>query len=642
MLRSLMSGVSGVKGHQTLLDVIGDNISNANTTGFKKSTVNFRELMSQTEKSATAPSTERGGTNPSQVGLGMTVGSITVDHTQGNINYTGGKSDMAIEGDGYFVVKSGTNNLFTRAGNFILDGNGDMIQSGTGYRLQGFAMSDDPLNPGEKVVGTDLVDINIPVGQKLPARATTTAGFRCNLDSRVDAVLPMGLSSHDLVMSGTIGGVEFTNITFAEGTTTGDFLKITFQRKDGTTFTADMGFSGINTSSSLPRLNDVDVDLDGDGTDDAYISFDDTTGDVSIYNLSDSSLLWTGKLGAAMNYQTFGIDDGSGNTVYYLAEFNDSIDGDRTLNIWGDNGSGTMAVTSIDLQSNNDGSFNIPSGTTVTIGGQNIEVSATTSGKGVTLAQSGIVVATFNLQTASIHSTKFDIYDSQGNPHTVETSWEKVDNNLWRWRVWLPDENGIGLSNNTGLLEFSSDGLVERVTDSTGAESSTVTFNFASLGAEDSDIVFDFTGNALGKNPIEAVTQFGSSFTTKEYYQDGYKMGVLKDFSVGSDGIIRGVYDNGRTEELYTAALAVFSNPSGLEKVGGGAFRSTSNSGAAQILKPMEGGAGSIAGGSLEASNVDLTAEFVNLIKAQRGFQASARVITTSDEILEELMNIKR
>ncbi|MEA3508105.1 MAG: flagellar hook-basal body complex protein, partial [Synergistota bacterium] len=190
MLRSLMSGVSGVKGHQSLLDVVGDNIANANTTGFKKSNVAFNELMSQTEQSSTAPGDETGGANPKQVGLGVSVGSVVVDQSQGNINYTGAKNDIAIEGDGFFVVEDGASNVYTRAGNFYLDGNGDMAQSGTGFRLQGFVMTDDPLNPGSKVVGTDLTDINIPVGQKLPAKATTTAGFRCNLDSRVDTALP--------------------------------------------------------------------------------------------------------------------------------------------------------------------------------------------------------------------------------------------------------------------------------------------------------------------------------------------------------------------------------------------------------------------------------------------------------------------
>jgi len=136
VLRSLSSGVSGVKSHQTLLDVVGDNIANANTTGFKKSSVNFQELMSQTERSATAPGEEKGGSNPKQVGLGVSVGSVVVDHSQGNISYnTGSKSDMAIEGDGFFTVNGGSGPAFTRAGSFILDGNGDLVQAGTGFRL---------------------------------------------------------------------------------------------------------------------------------------------------------------------------------------------------------------------------------------------------------------------------------------------------------------------------------------------------------------------------------------------------------------------------------------------------------------------------------------------------------------------------
>lgn len=641
MLRSLMSGVSGVKGHQTLLDVVGDNISNANTTGFKKSSVSFQELMSQTEQAATAPGTEKGGTNPKQVGLGMTVGAVTVDHTQGNINYTGASGDIAIEGDGYFVVRSGQGNVYTRAGNFILDGNGDLVQTGTGYRVQGFTMVDDPLNPGQKVVGSDLRNINIPVGQKLPAKATTTVGFRCNLDSRAATVLPMGLNAKDLVTSGYIGSQQYESITFSEGADPAGFLRATFTRPDGTSTVVDFEMTGINTTTGLPVLIDSTADLDGVGSQET-LHFDDSTGQLQVLSGDDGSLLWATDLGAAMNYSVVEVDDGTGGTYFYLAEFNDRLDGGRQVNFWGDDGSGTMGLETLYLASEDDGSFIVPSGTTVTLGGQTVEVEQSSSGMGVALKQSGTVIENFNLQTASIHNTKFDIYDSQGNAYTMETSWEKVDNNLWRWRAWLPEDPGISLSSNTGLVEFSPDGLVERVTDSSGAEMSTLSVNFGVLGASDSSITMDFTGKVLGVGAEDAVTQFGSSFTTKEYYQDGYEMGVLNDYSVGSDGIIRGVYDNGQTQDLYTVALAVFSNPSGLEKLGNGAFRESANSGIPQILRPLEGGAGKLAGRSLEASNVDLTQEFVDLIKAQRGFQASARVITTSDQVLEELMNLKR
>jgi flagellar hook protein FlgE len=639
-----MSGVSGVKGHQTLLDVVGNNIANANTTGFKKSSVTFQELMSQTEQAATAPGTEKGGTNPKQVGLGMNVGAVTTDHSQGNINYTGASGDMAIEGDGYFVVRSGEGNVYTRAGTFILDGQGNMVQSGTGYRVQGFGMTDDPLNPGQKVVGSELRNINIPVGQKLPAKATTTVGFRCNLDSRASTVLPMGLSSKDLVTSGIIGGQEYSSITFAEGNSTADFLKATFTQPDGTEVAVDFALDGVNTTTGLPKLADASADLDGDGTPET-LHFDDATGKLQV--LSGGSLLWSTDLAAAMNYEIVEIDDGAGGTLYYLAEFNDQPDGSREVVFWGDDGTGTMERVAQTLESGDDGTFIVPAGTQVTLGNglgtpQNITIEQSSSGMGIALNQGGTVIENFDLQTASIHNTKFDIYDSQGNAYTLETSWEKVDNNLWRWRAWLPDDPGISLSNNTGLVEFSPDGLVESVTDPSGAKMSTLGINFGILGAADSQITLDFTGDLLGADAEDAVTQFGSAFTTKEYYQDGYEMGVLNDYSVGSDGIIRGVYDNGQTQDLYSVALAVFSNPSGLEKLGGGAFRETANSGIPQIVRPMEGGAGNLAGKSVEASNVDLTEEFVDLIQAQRGFQASARVITTSDEVLEELMNLKR
>lgn len=642
MLRSLTSGVSGVTANQTLLDVVGDNISNANTTAFKKSSVQFQELMSQTEASATAPSAEQGGTNPQQVGLGTSVGSVVIDQSQGNINYTGAKGDMAIEGDGFFIVEDGTSNVYSRAGNFILDGNGDMVQSGTGYRVQGFAMYDDPLNPGTKITGTDLTDINIPVGQKLPAKATSTVGFKCNLDSRVGNVLPMGLSSQDLTLEGSINDTEFTSITFSEGTTAADFMTIRFTPATGSPIDATFALSGINTTSGLPSLdNNTSIDFDGDGTNET-ISFDDSTGQIQVSDAGGNTL-WTGEIGAALEYQVVDINVG-GTSTPYLAEFTDSPDGGRILALWGDDGSGTGTMTnsSINLESNNDGSFNIPSGSSITVAGETVDVQATSSEMGVSLAQNNSVIKSFDLQTSGIHNTKYEIFDSQGNSYTLETSWEKVDNNTWRWRVWLPENPDVEINNNTGLVQFSPDGLVERVVDSSGAESSTININFAALGAENSEIQLDFTGDILGTDDINAVTQFGSSFTTKEYYQDGYEMGVLNDYSVGSDGVIRGVYDNGETQDLYTVGLAVFSNASGLEKLGSGVYRDSSNSGIPQILKPMEGGAGSIAGNSLEASNVDLTSEFVDLIIAQRGFQASARVITTSDEILEELMSIKR
>ncbi|HRX25232.1 MAG TPA: flagellar hook-basal body complex protein, partial [Aminivibrio sp.] len=245
-------------------------------------------------------------------------------------------------------------------------------------------------------------------------------------------------------------------------------------------------------------------------------------------------------------------------------------------------------------------------------------------------------LATINQKIASVHNTKLDVYDSLGNAHTLEVSWEKIDNNQWRWRAWLPSEPGVTISNNTGIMEFDSDGKI------TTGSSGVIGLNFASLGADDATITLDFTGESFGKDVMEGVTQYGSTFTTKGYYQDGYGMGVLNDFAAGKDGTITGVYSNGVNLPLYRIALALFSNPTGLTKVGSTAFAASNNSGLAQVVAAGEGGAGTIAGGTLEMANVDLSEEFVRLIVAQRGFQANARVVTTSDQVLEEVINIKR
>ena len=161
-------------------------------------------------------------------------------------------------------------------------------------------------------------------------------------------------------------------------------------------------------------------------------------------------------------------------------------------------------------------------------------------------------------------------------------------------------------------------------------------------------INLDFLGNQMAaelgqnKEPIDGVTQYGSSTTTKGYYQNGYAMGELNDFSVGGDGTITGIYSNGKNLPIATLALATFANPQGLTKMGDTVFSESINSGMAQIGVPGQGGAGSIMGSTLEMSNVDLSEEFVNLIRAQRGFQANTRVVTTSDQVLEELINMKR
>ena len=630
MLRSLMSGVSGVRGHQTLLDVVGNNIANVNTVGFKKSNVTFQDLMYQTSKGASAPGEARGGINPMQVGLGVNVAAIETIHSQGQLQFTGNRTDMAVEGDGYYVVSDGTEQLYTRAGNFILDANGNLVQSGTGFMVKGFGMTVDPNDPSSYTMGSNLTDINIPVGQKIPAKATELTGYRCNLDSRVEAYLPMGIETNDSSLTVNLGTDRYVLSNISGDSTQAGFL--TLSTAAGATAPAgiECAYNGIDTTSGYPLL---DVTLSGafiDPLDPLTSDYDSATGTLTLLN-SLNQIVSKIELSGFMNFQMV-TDSTSGTAVNYLVEYDDDPStGNRILNLWSET---AADPETLEITMNSDGTFQLPG--TPPIGGSPLSARATENGLGITLLNGSTSLATINQKIASVHNTKLDVYDSLGNAHTLEVSWEKIDNNQWRWRAWLPSEAGVTISNNTGIMEFDSDGKI------TTGSSGVIGLNFASLGADDATITLDFTGESFGKDVMEGVTQYGSTFTTKGYYQDGYGMGVLNDFAAGKDGTITGVYSNGVNLPLYRMALALFSNPTGLTKVGSTAFAASNNSGLAQVVAAGEGGAGTIAGGTLEMANVDLSEEFVRLIVAQRGFQANARVVTTSDQVLEEVINIKR
>jgi len=883
MLRSLLTGVSGAKAHQKRLDVVGNNIANVNTVGFKKSTVVFQDLLSQTERGAMAPDGNVGGVNAKQVGLGVQVGAIETIHTQGTVSQTGNRTDMAIQGEGYYVVKNGAENLYTRAGQFVLDSNSDLAMSGTGYRVQGNEMTVD--ENGVASTGSELSDINIPIGRKMEAKATSTVGYRCNLDSRVDPYLPLGIPD-GVKFSSEILGSEYT-ISVAEGEDVSDFINIRLENEaDGSVDTLRFSFEGVEQSSHdestyYPKLELV-------GSSDHTVNYDAAKGELSIDGTSIP-------MSAYMNYQAVTLDDSTGTSHTYLAEVTEIgnkaqvrlwgqgqdestgadqmdyfqwnvlktedglFDPDSTLkmttgkdsefpdqislflgvdssgkalnfrgnvspiigpatsnsvvNKYGDTGTplisayqvsngtafsdityraqenmppdptefititldfskgGTSAVAAgtrtiqlefkgvsedgnVILQPNpssvtlpvagntndlklkshkvvydpekgtlslvnedtgkttwNYSDFNFQTteingarylvdysqlthgdpgtgvyGDKVTFWGPNemgimtafdMDLSATSGdvefdgteyslasgssgqelGKlagGVTVTakpsptdpskliftydgtDGGDPVSSIREGSGSVHEGKGTIYDSLGNEHTLEVVWKKVGSNAWSWEAFLPDEPELKLSDNKGVLRFSSEGKLL-----SGGEN-TISIGFSAIGADDADVVLDFSGKSFDKEEIEGVTQYGSAFTTKPYTQNGYSMGILEDFSVSNDGTIVGIYDNGQNRGLYKMALAMFANPQGLVKTGNTCFSKSINSGDPSIVNAMVEGAGTIAGSSLEYSNVDITDEFTDLITTQRGFQASARVITTSDSVLEELLNLKR
>lgn len=226
MMRSLYSGVSGLQNHQTRMDVIGNNISNVNTNGFKRGRVNFQDMISQQMSGAAKPTDELGGVNPKEVGLGMTVASIDNIFTQGNLQSTGVSTDLAIQGNGFFLLKSGEESFYTRNGAFGLDSDGTLVNPANGMRVQGWMA--DEVN-GQMLVSTAATpeDLIIPVGSKDPAKETTNVKFACNLNKNTPEILE-GASADD-IYKGTWGTEQKIYDSFGNE----HMLSVSFQRVVG-------------------------------------------------------------------------------------------------------------------------------------------------------------------------------------------------------------------------------------------------------------------------------------------------------------------------------------------------------------------------------------------------------------------------
>jgi flagellar hook protein FlgE len=398
MLRSLFSGISGLRAHQTMMDVTGNNIANVNTAGYKTSQSVFEDTLSQMLRAAGAPQGTTGGTNPAQVGLGVRVAGINTNFTQGGTQNTGRSTDLMINGDGFFMVRNGAENLYTRAGAFNFDPNGTLVGPG-GAVVQGWMAANGVVN-----TNGPTTDVKLPVGALLKPMATTSA------------------------------------------------------------------FVGGN--------------LPGDAT---------------------------------------------------------------------------------------------PTSTPVT--------------------------------------ASFTTYDAQGKQVTLSVSFSKAAPpapvNTWN----VTATNGTTTSGPTAVT-FNADG-------STPTPAPSITCGAVTVDLSD-------------------VTSYAGASTVTPRSQNGSAMGSLQSFTISPDGTLIGVFSNGLKQPLGQIALATFNNAPGLEKAGGSMFRTTVNSGTPQLGTAGTGGRGELQNNTLEMSNVDLAQEFTNLIIAQRGFQANSKVITTSDELLNDLVNLKR
>jgi len=407
MLRSLYSGISGLHAHQQMMDVTGNNIANVNTVGYKASTVQFQDTLSQMIGAAGAPQNGQGGTNPAQVGLGVRNSGIMANFAQGSQETTGRSGDMMIQGDGFFITRSGSEMLYTRAGSFNFDASGKLVTA-TGEPVQGWTAKDGVVNAAGKPD-----DILMPLGSTIPPKKTGSITLKGNLTS----------------------------------------------------------------------------DQPADGT--------------------------------------------------------------------------TVFSTTIPIK----------------------------------------------------------VYDDKGATSTIVAKLERPDTTTDDWNVYLPENAAtpVTMHFTNGKPDITPPDLKPTLHVTTAA-GDTYTVD------------------------VSDVTSYSGLSDCRVFDTDGQAAGALTSlsYSVSDTGQIIGVYSNGLKEVLGQVAMATFKNVQGLEKVGDSAFRSTVNSGYAQVGQPGSAGMGSVVSGALEMSNVDLAQEFTNLVIAQRGFQANSRVITTSDEILQELVNLKR
>ncbi len=516
MLRSMYAGVSGMGAHMEKMDVIGNNISNVNTTGFKGSRATFQTMLSQTMEGGAAPQDGRGGTNPRQVGLGTTLGSIDKNMEQGNLESTGKNTDLAIEGDGFFILNDGGSNYYSRAGNTDFDEQGNLVNTSSGYKVQGWtADSQGRINTNE-----DIGDISLQ--QSMDAEATDEIEFDGNLSSD----------------------------TYEWSTS--------FEFPDGADETATI---------------DITYEDTGERDEDGNQIWDYSIDSVSNGEITDNHENRNGEVVVQEEDGEYRIIDDLPNTDLTFPEI--TVDGD------------SQELELGDLPGHTDQ----------------------------------------NPFRTGAYQVSDEVFDSQGNKHDVRVDFERASSNNWLYTV---NVNGNEILSDSGPVAFDESGNV------TGGGIDTLTADSDEVpeldGVGDLNITLDF----------EDMTQFSGAHSAEIGRVTGYEAGDLESFNIDGSGTITGNYDNGMQLSLARVATANFSNPGGLSEEGNSLFSESNNSGTARIGAPGTGGRGSITAGTLEMSNVDLSREFTDMITTQRGFQGNSTTITTADEILQEVVNMKR
>lgn len=547
MLRSMYSAVSGLKTHQTRMDVIGNNIANVNTVAFKSSSVTFSDILYQTTSNASGANatTGTGGVNAKQIGLGTTAAATKVSITSaGASETTGNPFDIRLtdkNSTNFFIVNNGSENVFTRSGSFYVDGSGNLCMSSTGYTVMGWQVDE---TTGE-------------------IRKDTVSALRIMQEKNLT-------SAPEATTQATIAGVLDENDTDVKNDA-GRVMNLNFYDNLGYQYTAKFAIKSTGTDGKYT------VEL---------TSVLDSNNQNIIKNLTKkeiSQIFGDYQADATLGQYGLSKDYEFKNNKYVRKADNKKFEVDQT--------DSTL--------------FKAADGTKVSI----------------TEIFSGITTTIANniKNGTNSYKVKLDTKTGQATVTGEKTSYDLVfDTSTGKFA-------SIGGDTPSKMLNMSvlSSGLLNN------------NGNFQNITVDFSQCLNYENG---GKSTIGADAGATDGKTGK-----GRKLGAMTGISIDTSGRIYGTYDNGNTELLGQIAVAQFSNASGLEKVGESCYRTTLNSGEFDgIGVEISADGSSMTTGELEMSNVDLSSEFTSMITTQRGFQANSRVITTSDTLLEELVNLKR
>lgn len=818
MMRSLWSGVSGLQSHQIAMDVEGDNIANVNTAGYKYSRANFSDLLSQTSKPATAPEGELGGKNAMQVGLGTQIISTQQIFTQGSLQTTDVWSDMAIQGEGFFVVSpdGGLTKYYTRNGAFTRDVLGNFVDS-NGYIVQGWMRDEDT---GTIDPTVPVTNINIEPGLSMPANPTTEIKYKGNLNTGehvgTQSAAIYSLDSNHGWFDTAGNGILTADKLFAptrdastENDTTKDTLYMDSKNqvrlrergvdmgviydengdalnlRDGqgiwvsyadakATFPADknvginvpaapnnsldININGIDIRKTVQNLSEVVEAINNYSvqtgvkasvingtqiqlTNQNNLGTTATTKNIKIYGNANNKIQFDGQkndFSAAVitAYQytyssvggaaTHSYDDGAvrqftttedlreamqqdarkyinydgdllayaagaqggprsaailwqdDKNEYTAAAYKNKNDGVRvTVNAQGQFEINNPAGDAFNEDDYNGNTFDVKTGDVITDDTVKPQTAPKNNNENdddkvltiaVTALSNDIVNTNTRMEKAfsnlngslsigastgktssalkmSAHSMTTEFYDSLGSKHEITVEYRKVsyspeNGTEWSIMVTVPEPGVINLDPEAGAYKNVVTGNIRFGTDGSliGYSPSTINYTANNGSAAGQTIALNF--GTLGG--FDGITSYDEKSNTENIAQDGYTGGTLNGLRIDQSGKIIGSFTNGHSLALAQVSMATFTNNNGLEKLGGNVWGETANSGAPVIGAASTGSRGKINASTLEMSNVDLSHAFTQLIVIQRGYQANSKTITTSDNMLNTLLQLKQ